>query len=1743
MFQAPQLIRPFEGASSFTTNLNSVEIVLKLSQGTVNLYLNDVNIIDDVTFVSASDFNVEVSKPSVPFLNEVYVKTYVDLSVNSLNILVFKSENASLIQDSLEIQVSNLSFNSIGVDIEAPLVLSTDYKNNSIILKWQDNNDIQVKPSGSGYRVYFTHEVENRSSSYTLLNSIPYADYNRTEVSQDIRSSTITSSDIEVLVPEPTVGSYQKSVAVSSGSQFYRYYIVDRNDISLSPTTVDQQSDAGQRTLYLDDTTQFEKKGARLVIDAGGVGEEVGYVESFSQGVSVTLTEDLTNTHSIGVSVSVSGDRERELLFSQVKSSALTDLITFNTYLTTFQHPDGAGVDLSVKSEASSYLTSINDNLSNSENLTTIEIDQYVVDAGLIVNKYTDLFPLYTYKKTDTDSNGTSDSNTLDYIDYCNIIIQTYPDLSSNYTYNVIKTTENKDGLYILLSDVVGTAPSFSVEYFTQSKVLIDSTTLNDYQGFYKSDTAFLEYPIYQYQNFVTQSVETETTVRDSDLLLSFEFTVNNANLPADKPLTLGQPTFFRISFLYVDTISKLIVESALSQEFFGVPLDISGNLVQLNSPTPVQLQTSMVSEIIQVNPNLDLKPGTVNRTAFINPMSTVLSNLHYREYFREVSQSFLSLLDFDDIDSNGASRAVNESDRKIALRDAYALEDTDENNTLIQSLIDNRFDLLADNYGVSRGVSSNSTGTITLYVNQLPTDGTTIIAFAGTLVYTEDPRIVFETLNTVTASQLTQVADYSGKYSVSVPIRSLEAGAVNNVPANTITQINSSGGFVLSVTNPAATFGGQDQLNNFELVERVKSKLISVDTGTLNGYTQKISETGLVTRSKVVASGDDLMRRDYDYVLGRTGRGAVDVYIQGAFPRSVSETIGVFYEETPNVLANYQYNNVGNAYSYNSPYTIIDLKANNVFLTEKKIGLFSITRAELINGSSAHPFTTPTNLVLSNYVKLGDFKIGLDLSLSELTVTQVNTVTVPEPNTIRLNFINSAVDYSAYLNKRVTTKGFSNLGNNVCERRITQAGQGFIVLDDPNSLGVAEGVSTSVTVDISGNLDLSTFGGDCIFAENVSEVSLPAVGRVRYSFDSSTTDYTQFIGSMLSSTGYSVPGNNIYGNLIVNAGVGFVDVENSLGLSSPEVVVDPTVTETRVYSTVFSAESGTLYFDLLFRKDFEHRWDNKPVSSITSVVDSNNVTYQPFLNYTLFNNSSLIAEGGSILEDSGIRILSSPIPTRKTLSVVSTDVTNDRIFSVSDMWYSSAPILENLDTGELFYVDQFFVLVRSSKYFFVRLNNNFPIPQGMVSLNLRIKYGPNYSIYKDLSFRLGVDTLVDELKYSYYTSIESSDLGELVESVHYDLIALDQNDVAVRFKTFGFDTQPNSTITVNYFNNINVGSADNINDPVSSGVDSNLSLVPNIPVVLSRFGIELSSVVVRPASPLGVLLEPFVLNVDYSLTIRPDTQVSISRISSGNIKDNTYLNVYYTYADELDISYIYNAQVGQLTSELENFAHAGSDFLVKSLAPSAVDIKAIVYLFDLSTKDTVDIGIRNGIISYVNQLDIGVGLYESDIVRIIDASTGVRNVKVKLSQLSLADSEVSYMEKIDRSFFTEYAQGNVTTYYSPSSITNGNGDSERLLKYVPQPNGGTLDKEKSIFVDNVKYELVNSPREVSEEKGLAHISSSGSLFISFIDETKKDSVIEVTYQVQSLKGSQDIEIQPFEYIQVRNLTLNFVQQ
>jgi len=110
------------------------------------------------------------------------------------------------------------------------------------------------------------------------------------------------------------------------------------NNHTATTAVVDVNSNLGQAVLSVSQTSMFVVHD-HIVIDRGGVGdgEEFGYVASISDGVSVTLTENLTITHTAATGDSVEVKNDWEAAYTS-SSNEITGLWGTGYYLLAVLH-------------------------------------------------------------------------------------------------------------------------------------------------------------------------------------------------------------------------------------------------------------------------------------------------------------------------------------------------------------------------------------------------------------------------------------------------------------------------------------------------------------------------------------------------------------------------------------------------------------------------------------------------------------------------------------------------------------------------------------------------------------------------------------------------------------------------------------------------------------------------------------------------------------------------------------------------------------------------------------------------------------------------------------------------------------------------------------------------------------------------------------------------------------------------------------------------------------------------------------------------------------------------------------------------------------------------------------------------------------------------------------------------------------------------------------------------------------
>jgi hypothetical protein len=421
------------------------------------------------------------------------------------------------------------------------------------------------------------------------------------------------------------------------------------------------------------------------------------------------------------------------------------------------------------------------------------------------------------------------------------------------------------------------------------------------------SNVVFFEDQRTQLSKVVTKSgsQETTTVVENVERINFTQFVHDRLNQPlGNSPIT--EKNHYVVSAVIFDPFNKVLIESGYSEELSGVPIVIDTRLKEIDQRTEQDFRLSLIDQMLQANEGLDLKPGQVLRDVVIDPASSLFARMFTILRFINTSQSFPTLLAFDDADGDSVSDPVLTSAEKNSLR--LALLVPEDSADLVQQLIDSAFDKLAGNVNKTRLPARESVGEITVYTKKRP-DKDAVVQ-AGAIVETladqtnNTPSVRFECLS----GFVLRVADLenyfnatNNRYEFKIPIRASVAGTIGNVEAGKI--VSPASGFdpVFAVVNDFATAFGEDLESNSSLAQRALLAFMSVDSGTEAGYFSNTVAVKGVTRAKIVSANAPLMQRDLDPIREIHSFGKVDIYVQGKSNRQVSETFGFAYKKVLN--------------------------------------------------------------------------------------------------------------------------------------------------------------------------------------------------------------------------------------------------------------------------------------------------------------------------------------------------------------------------------------------------------------------------------------------------------------------------------------------------------------------------------------------------------------------------------------------------------------------------------------------------------------------------------------------------------------------------------------------------------------------------------------------------------------------------------------------------------------------------
>lgn len=346
---------------------------------------------------------------------------------------------------------------------------------------------------------------------------------------------------------------------------------------------------------------------------------------------------------------------------------------------------------------------------------------------------------------------------------------------------------------------------------------------------------------------------------------------------------------YYTVAALYIDPVSGVEIESPLSVEVAVHPTKIRPSQGEFPQVGREALLQSTVNTIYQVNPEIAIQPGSVIRDVILDPFLNEAARLRLIMDFMHRATSLTSLLAIDDPNGSGTSIDASVSPYKTALQRAFFLLQPYE----VQQIIDQCFDKLASNFGITRLQGQRARGEATFFVRSRPTSS--IVIPLGTSLL--GGGFAFRTTASATISIENLATFYdpaNRRYSVTLPIVADTAGVGGNVSPGGITRTEIQD---VSVTNSAPCFGGTDQETNTQLALRTQNAIASVDTGTLRGYLKVASSVPGVEEAQVVSADDSFMLRDYHPTNGSKVGGCVDVWIRGVQAATVTDTFAFTYE------------------------------------------------------------------------------------------------------------------------------------------------------------------------------------------------------------------------------------------------------------------------------------------------------------------------------------------------------------------------------------------------------------------------------------------------------------------------------------------------------------------------------------------------------------------------------------------------------------------------------------------------------------------------------------------------------------------------------------------------------------------------------------------------------------------------------------------------------------------------------
>lgn len=254
--------------------------------------------------------------------------------------------------------------------------------------------------------------------------------------------------------------------------------------------------------------------------------------------------------------------------------------------------------------------------------------------------------------------------------------------------------------------------------------------------------------------------------------------------------------------------------------------------------------------------------------------------------------------------------------------------------------------------------------------------------------------------------------------------------------------------------------------------------------------------------------------------------------------------------------------------------------------------------------------------------------------------------------------------------------------------------------------------------------------------------------------------------------------------------------------------------------------------------------------------------------------------------------------------------------------------------------------------------------------------------------------------------------------------------------------------------------------------------MVGQYPEFLDRLGANYLTIVVQSSDGLLTYAGPDdpAGDPDYQITLGTQTTaVSITRTAGSTIPNGAAVLASYQHDENFVVSYTTNLTVSVTQDAIDANKHATADVVAKDAVPAPIDIEATVVLVRGRVAATVDTALRTNLTNHFNNLRLGDPVRQSDVVDLIEQTSGVSYVLIPLTKMVRQVGSTVVRESLSTDTVTE------------STLLSGLTTNASIVYLLTEPlsaatvnSGGAEGDYRAVFQDNTALTLLDAGATLS---------------------------------------------------------------